>query len=114
MPNLKIEPHGKAMIEDFKNKKNNKLKFTNVIWANFDRVLLANICQDPHVLSIKFFVGVFPGDDPTVKKQDAPVIILQVKRDDIKKAGVLTTGYIYYSTDSLCPPPNDQSCGAVE
>ena len=114
MPNLKIEPHGKAMIEDIKNKKNNKLKFKDVIWATFDSAMMVSIYQDKHVLSVKFFVGVFPGDDPTVKKQDAPVIILQVKRDDIPFGKVFTTGYIYYSGNSLCPPPNDQSCGAVE
>lgn len=107
---------GKKMIGDFVNKKNNKLKFKDIIWATFDKTAMLVLYNDSHVLSVKFFVGVFSETDPDVKKKDAPVIILQVKRDDIpipQKTGV-TTGFLYYTGDSYCPPPNDSSCGAVE
>lgn len=109
----KREPRGKSMIEDLQNAKNNKLKFRNIVWATFDKPFMQSIYSDSHVLNIKFFVGVYPSTDPADKK-DAPTIILQVKRDDIQKDGMLTTGFIYYVGDGYCPPPNNTDCGTVE
>ena len=109
----KADPKGKSMIDDLINKKG-KFKFKDIVWATFDKAFMLNLYQDAHVIGVKFFVGVFPSDDPDSKKQDAPVIILQVKRDDIMVKDVLTTGYVYYTGNSYCPPPNDSSCGTVE
>ena len=101
----------KDMIKNFKIKPN---KFKDIVWAEFDRTFLASLCNEPHVLSIKFFIGVAPVDPVEPKKSEYPLIVMQVKRDDIIVAGLLTTGYNYYSANSLCPPPNDGTCGNVE
>lgn len=96
------------MIEDLKSKKT-KLKFDNCIWAIFDKDRMAKIYNDPTVTQVKFFVGVFP-DDATPDKKDAPVIIMQVSRS----TETLLPSYEYEIGDTLCPPPNDSSCGPVE
>jgi hypothetical protein len=97
------------MIEDLKNKKT-KLKFENCIWAIFDKDKMNKIYNDPNVMEVKFFIGVFP-DDSTPDKKDAPVIIMQVKKSD---AQTLLPVYEYSIGDSVCPPPNDGSCGPIE
>jgi hypothetical protein len=98
----------KKMIDDLKTKKT-KLKFDNCIWAIFDKGEMSKIYSDPTVIEVKFFIGVFP-DDSTPDKKDAPVIIMQVK----KSAESLLATYEYYTGSSLCPPPNDSSCGPIE
>jgi hypothetical protein len=98
----------KKMIEDLKTKKT-KLKFDGCIWAIFDKDKLGKICNDPTVSQVKFFVGVFPDDSPPNEK-DAPVIIMQVT----KTTESLVATYEYQTGDTLCPPPNDTSCGPVE
>ena len=101
----------KKMINDFKLNKN-KYKFDGIVWAYFDTASMRKIYSDPNVIDVRFFIGMFPSDDPTPSKKDAPVIILQVKR---KSAGEsLLPTYDYYTGDSICPPPNDSSCGTVE
>ena len=102
-------------MEDVKNKKKNKQRVKDVGMEEYDRQFRADMWQDKHVLSVKLFMGVCPGNDTKRKMQDAPVIILQVQRDDIvKPTGDLSTGYLYYKAPSLCPPPNDGSCGTIE
>ena len=99
----------KKMIEDLKAKKT-KLKFDNCIWAIFDKDKMAKIYTDPEVTQVKFFIGVFP-DDSTPDKKDAPVIIMQVTK---QSSETLLPSYEYSIGDSLCPPPNDSSCGPIE
>lgn len=101
----------KDMIKNFKIKPH---KFKDIVWAEFDRTFLTGLCNDVHVLNIKFFIGVAPVDTVDPKKSEYPLIMMQVKRDDIFVEGILTTGYNYYSANSLCPPPNDGTCGNVE
>ena len=98
----------KKMIEDLKTKKT-KLKFDNCIWAIFDKDQMAKLFNDATVAQVKFFVGVFP-DDATPDKKDAPVIIMQVT----KTIETLLPSYEYYTGATLCPPPNDSSCGPIE
>jgi hypothetical protein len=97
------------MIEDFKAKKT-KLQFYNCIWAIFDKDKMSKIYSDPAVSEVKFFLGVFP-DDAGSNKKDAPVIIMQVKKTESQS---LLPVYEYSLGDKLCPPPNDGTCGSVE